>query len=304
MRVLHDHPLLGADELKAAFGDSDLNEQIERVRITPQPMSVDEMSKLWTTFQTNYRISAGYQVSVVLIESLRSTRTPLPVLTRGKDDSGITAQPDLTPPFPTLTALTVQKKQPSARLGDAITLEGFHLDGDTVTARFRHPRIDGFVEVAPGSVTPSKVEIVIPDGSPEDWASGVYTVALLIEKAGEQDRLTNELPFALAPVITTPLPLSVASDFSGEALIQLTAEPNVLPGQQALLLLSDNDARQVVAEVRAAASDPLDFIVADAPLSAEGFYIRLRVDGVDSLLVKNYEAAVPAFDENQKVKIS
>ena len=78
MRVLHDHPLLGADELKAALAASDVGDQIERVRITAQPMSVEEMSKLWPTFQTNYRISAAYQVSVVLIESIRAAKARCP----------------------------------------------------------------------------------------------------------------------------------------------------------------------------------------------------------------------------------
>jgi hypothetical protein len=299
MRILHDHPLLGADEIKAAFDDSDLGEQIERVRITPQPMSVEEMSKLWTTFQTNYRISAAYQVSVVLIESLRSSRTPLPILTRG-----IKSQPDLTPVFPTLTALAVQKKQPSARLGDMITLEGFHLDGDTVTARFKHPRREHAVPVAPASVTATRVEIAIPDDAPHEWASGVYMVSLLIERTGEPERVTNELPFALAPVITTPLPLSVIREFDNNALVQLTCEPPVLLEQRALLLLSDADARQITAELREDLTDPLKFIIKNAALSGvEGFYIRLRVDGADSLLIKDYEAARPAFDENQKVKI-
>jgi hypothetical protein len=84
MNVLHDHPLLGAGEIQAATTNagipSDLHHQIERIRITPQPMPLDEMTKLWTTFQTNFRISAAYQVGVVLIESARSAKTPLPVL--------------------------------------------------------------------------------------------------------------------------------------------------------------------------------------------------------------------------------
>ena len=306
MRVLHDHPLLGADEIKAAFTDSDLGDQIERVRITPQPMSVEEMSKLWTTFQTNYRISAAYQVSVVLIESLRSPSSPLPVLTRGKDDRGIASQPDLTPVFPTLTKLTINNKQPSALLGDTITLEGFHLEGDTVTAQFKHPRMpEVAVVAATASVTSTKVEIVIPFGSPQDWASGIYRVSLLIERAGEQNRVTNELPFALAPFIISALPLSVNRDPNDEALIELKCDPPVLPEQSVLLLLSDPDARQVRAEPRLTQTDTLEFVVKDAPVNAvEGFYIRLRVDGVDSLLVKDYEAAIPAFDENQKVKIA
>lgn len=307
MRILHDHPLLGADEIKAALKGNDLGEQIERVRITPQPLTVDEMSKLWATFQTNYRISTAYQVSVVLIESTRAAKTPLPVLRRGRDDRGVATQPDLTPPFPTLVAITMPDKQPSARLGDTITFEGFHLDGDTVTAQFKHPRLDNvisFPTIAGGTST--KASVTIPGNVPQDWASGVYTVSLLIQKAGEQERVTNELPFALAPVITsTPLPLSVTRNGIGGAEVEITCSPDVLPEQRALLLLGDKDARQITAEPRTAQTDTLTFIIRDAPVSAtEGFYIRLRIDGVDSLLVADYTAAPPAFDENQKVKIA
>ena len=64
MSVLHDHPVLGAQEIQDALlpDDSGLQTQIERVRITPQSLSLEDMSKLWTTFQTQYRISAAYQV--------------------------------------------------------------------------------------------------------------------------------------------------------------------------------------------------------------------------------------------------
>src|SRR5919198_359459 len=44
MSVLHDHPILDADEIKATLGDvpdSNLHEQIERVRITPQALSLE-----------------------------------------------------------------------------------------------------------------------------------------------------------------------------------------------------------------------------------------------------------------------
>src|SRR5262249_23836140 len=97
MSIFHDHPLLGADEIKNAtstttdLADSNLHEQIDRVRITLQPLTIEEMSKLWSPFQTQYRLSAAYQVSVILIESTRPVRSPLPVLTRGRDDRGVTS---------------------------------------------------------------------------------------------------------------------------------------------------------------------------------------------------------------------
>src|SRR5215203_4919992 len=81
MSVLHDYPLLGADEIKNATegapdlkDKANLHQQIERIRITLQPLTFEEISKLWTTFQTHYRTSAAYQVSVVLIESMQASR--------------------------------------------------------------------------------------------------------------------------------------------------------------------------------------------------------------------------------------
>src|SRR6185312_11398192 len=64
--VLYDHPVLSAEEIKsattAALPSTDLDRQIERVRITLQPLSLDEISKLWTGFATQYRLSAAYEV--------------------------------------------------------------------------------------------------------------------------------------------------------------------------------------------------------------------------------------------------
>jgi hypothetical protein len=64
MPILHDHTMLGTEEIKDALIDKDLYQQIEKVRIVPQPLSLEEMSKLWTIFQAPYRISAAYEVSV------------------------------------------------------------------------------------------------------------------------------------------------------------------------------------------------------------------------------------------------
>ena len=132
MSVLHDHSLLGADEIKNALVGNDLHQQIERVRITSQPLGIDDMNKLWGAFQTNYRLSVAYRVSLVLIDSQRPKRAPLPVLTIGKGDIGIISQPSLIPPYPTLESISLPGKQNSARLGDSITLVGHHLSGPAV----------------------------------------------------------------------------------------------------------------------------------------------------------------------------
>jgi len=134
--TLQDHPLLGPDEIKSALPNNDLWQQVERVRFTLQPFSLEEISKLWTGFQTQYRLSVAYEASVVLIDSGRPISAPLPVLTRGRDDSGVVAQADMIPPYPALSDLTLPNGQASALLGDTLTITGNHLDGDKVSVQF------------------------------------------------------------------------------------------------------------------------------------------------------------------------
>ena len=100
MQLLHETPVLARDAIRRALsppfpvnGDglpaslqalsaSELAEQIEQIKITPLSLSTEEISRLWTAFQAKYRPTAAYQVSVVLIESKRSTRSTLPVRAR------------------------------------------------------------------------------------------------------------------------------------------------------------------------------------------------------------------------------
>jgi hypothetical protein len=89
--------LLDGEEIRRAtqedLKESDLHLRVERVGITPVPLSLDEISKLWSGFQTQYCLSAAYEAAVVLNESKKAPRSPLLVLRRGPEDRGPTAQP-------------------------------------------------------------------------------------------------------------------------------------------------------------------------------------------------------------------
>lgn len=305
MSTLHDHPVLSKAEIQDALNDNgltgaDLNEQIERVRITPVELSLDDMSKLWTSFQAEYQLSTSYEVSVVLIESTRPSKTPLPVLKRGKEDRGVSARPDLIPPFPALTEIVLPKRQPAARLGDAdaLVFKGHHLDGDVITLRFRHPRLSVPIEVAalPGG-TAEQVSVQIPN-DPAEWAAGFYAVEVYISKAGEQARTTNALPFPLAPRILGITPSNpVIRDGAGNFTLTLTCSPQIRPEQRTALLFGD---REILSQPHPASTDTLDFLVTGAEPGY--YYVRVRIDGIDSLLVDR-SATPPAFDSAMKVKI-
>jgi hypothetical protein len=293
MSVLHDHPVLGPDEFVGLVPQGDLQGQVERVRITAQTLSVDDMYKLWSAFQTQYRISAAYEVSVVLIDSGQPARTPLPVLTRGENDSGIVSQAAVDPPFPTLEDATPPNRQLAALAGDELTLTGRRLSGAS-GVRFASPR----VELAPQpvvSATDTEIKVVVPSQLP----IGFCTVAALFSQPGQPDRTSNQLPLAVAPRVSGLPAAPVPRNNAGAAIVTCTCDPPVRASQAAFLLLGE---RQLPLDPGVALpAGTLRFVVDQAIPGA--FLVRVRVDGVDSLLVDR-RPAVPVFDLSQKVAIA
>jgi hypothetical protein len=294
MSVYHDRPVLDRTELEAAVVDSDLGLQPERVRITPESLSVDEMSKLWNTFQTNYRISAAYRVSVVLIESAIAARTPLPVLERGT-----VAEGEPTPPFPALREILTPNVEQRARLGDTLTLRGRHLGGDAVRVRFDHRLLDAPLELDPASAAAAEVTVVLPDDAAAHttWPAGLFSVSVAMTTGG-RTQTTSGLPLALAPRIVTVAPDPAARSPQGEVTLTVDAQPDVRPGQRVSLLLGE---REIRAEPLAGQGPTSVFVV---PRAEPGPHrVRLRVDGADSLVVDS-TATPPAFDPTQRVTIT
>jgi len=300
--LLHDHPLLGAAEIKDALPDNDLFEQVERVRFTWQTLSLEDTSKLWAGFQGQYRLSVAYEAAVVLIDSALPIPTPLPVLTRGPSDRGVSSQTDVIPPFPALTAVEFPHSQPSARPGDQLTIRGHHLDGPTVLVRFtpRLPAAPQDVQAEAGA-TAETLTVTLPDMTVPDvatkWVAGFYTVAVVIRRADQPDETTNELPLPLAPLLTAITPKTATPNASRTVKLTVTCRPEVRPEQRVLLLLGD---RAVPADAHPAPTGSLTFTITAAP--AGTFIVRLRVDGVDSL---PFDPAVtpPQFDAAQQVTI-
>jgi hypothetical protein len=299
MSILYDHALLGPDEIRAAtsatFPGSDLDKQIERVRITLQPMSLEEISKLWTGLVTQYRLSVGYEVSVMLIDSAQAKKTPLPVLTRGAGDKGVSSQASLIPPFPALDQIQFPNSQTSALLGDSLILTGNNLDGTSVGLVFNHPLWSAPVEIPPQpGGTATQVTVIIPN-SPANWPAGFYTVNLMVQRPTETyRRTTNQISFGLAPKITIAPPNAAGPNIT----YTVTCSPEVRPEQYTALLLGD---QEIVAQPHTTQTASLSFKAQN--LSAGAYFVRLRIDGVDSLLV-NRAVTPPVFDPTQKVTVT
>ncbi len=294
MHILHDHPVLSRERIKDALADSNLHQQIERVRISLQPLSLEEMFNLWSAFQTQYRISVAYQVTVVLIESSRTTRTPPPVLARNTPDDSTAAQPEVAP-FPVLSAVALPEGQLSATTGDEILLMGSNLSGTNPQVEFSNALLGVRETVIPTNASATRWSLVLP-AALATWPAGFSRVAVSVERNGKRIS-SNELPMGIAPEISVaPLNGTAGSDLT----LTISCTTDLLPTQRVSLLFGDSE---IVAAPRVAAVNSLDFTI---PAVAAGTYIvRLRVDGVDSQpFVRTGTPPQLVFAANQKVVIA
>jgi hypothetical protein len=336
MHLLHERPVLGPAAIRKALSlgavddslmppafnmlvASDLADQVEQIKVTPSPQSSDDMSKLWSAIQSKYRPSSAYQVSVVLIDGKRPAATPLPVLTRGKPipgtqrDQGIAVNPDMLPPLPTLFEAKPKDSQPSARLGEVVTIDGIRLEGSNHEVRLSHRLFNATINIVPDSVSADgkQAKFTLPNsvGAQSALAAGQLSAVIRFEPTGETvPRETNAIPLVIAPdpviaaVPTLSLPAATAIRFGGiDARVEVTlaSRPQVRLEQHAVLML---DGTEAVAEQRASPSDPLLFRF-PASLPNGTYWVRLRVDGTESILV-NRANPVPFFEPSQRIVLS
>jgi hypothetical protein len=306
MSILHDHPLLGRSDIEGITPDSNLHHQIERIRITPDPLSLDDLSKLWTSFQSaEYRLSTGYEVSVVLIESTRPTRTPLPVLTRGADDQG----PEVfAGPPPSLSGLRYPNQKPAAESGDVVTLLGEHLTSDDASVRFQHPNLNDPIDIQPEvNQTATEMEVRLPAQADDPelgfkWPAGFYSLSLLKLRPGAPFRASNSVSMPLSPTIESIDPTNAAA---GDVVLAIECLPQIKEEQQVGLLFGDRTLMpdSVVTPADPTARTTLTFTVKDAVAKAAPYVLRLRVDGVDSIPV-DFSGDTPQFAADQQVTIA
>ena len=333
MHLLHERPILDRAAIRRALDPSpldvsmlppafqaltasDLADQVEAIRITPAPMPVEEMSKLWAAIQSHYRPSAAYDVSVVLIEAKKPARNPLPVLSRGPRDPithrdrGVVVNPDLLPPLPTLLEAKPPAEQTVARLGETITVTGVRLTGAGAVALLRHRLIDAPVELPvalDASGTGFTLSLPNDASAQTTFMAGLWQLSVRFTPAGEtNERETNGIGLSIAsdPVIVADaglgLPAAGATRAGAPPVVTVTmrSRPQVRVSQRATLALDGTTAE---AATRAAASDPLVFVFPNTVPSGNQ-WVRLRVDGVDSPLVLR-SGPEPAFDPTQRLSV-
>lgn len=293
--TLHDHPVFDRQELVDALPQHKALPQVERMRISPLATSIDEMSKLWTIFQTNYRISTAYEVSVALIESDLTVSRPLPVLRRGKLDRGPAV---IVSRIPSLLRAVPPNGQPAARLGETLAIEGSSFGpGQRVRITSPHLPAPVFLDPLPGT-TPDEMSVALPSatdpGVMSDWSPGFYTLAVVVPIPDMHDLSSNTVGFALAPRIT----VAPTAPPAGATILNVTCTPRLRDDQPAELIVPSGE--RITERPRVIDADLTKPTVCSFDLTGTAgtkLVVRLRTDGMESIPAD--PNAVGTFDPAQ-----
>jgi hypothetical protein len=303
MLVCHDHALLSKTRLEGVLAEAGVHLQPERVRLTPLHLSLEDITKLWTSFQSNYRLSVAYEASVVLIDPSTPPISPLPVLRRGRKprdaagrDEGVRA---LAGAGPRLDRLSVEawrgESSIPARTGDRLLIEGARLGGDGVEAAFAHRLLPQPIVVAvdPAS-TSERVYVQVPGALP----AGVATVAIRIPH-DDQHVTSNVLPVAVA---TTIGQITVVAPGGVPPKVRVACDR--LAADQVVVLLAGE--LQFDALNKIAAGVTPEFELTGLPAGPQRLVARIRVDGVDSIPLASPQPGQPLpadFDQAQEISL-
>lgn len=296
MRVLHDYPII-TDSMEVPPGSgtkllhTSLQNQFEKVKITLEPLDTEELTKIWLAFNIAYRLSVGYAVSVVQIESEKPRRLARPIKTRKLNLMQL-RRPQIYDLFVTPSGTITEMPPATARIGDTLAIHGVNFVG--VSAQL----IIGDTEFDITPASDSRIEFVIPDDpklQPGPLPVGVRVkMATEVVAGGYYDRgevevgenvvTSNQVPLMLAPEISNTSPAL------GDTTTIFTVEGKRLfkEGLKTFVLVGDI-AIEVRKPVAAGTWDEPTPTRVQVPLAALGglptdkYPVRVRVNGAESL---------------------
>ena len=259
MKFFHETPVLGREQITQATGSinvsdpnnrlpdslqflsqANLADQVEQVKISPEVLGLEDISKLWAAFGTKYRPTATYKATVVLIESEKAFKAGPPVSERKIYVEQINIpviEKVLSQSLPGQPVVEGQKILNGYRL----ILRGYNLMNDLVELN-----VDGnTVDAATTNQVKSNTEMsfIIPDA----MAAGLHEIKVVhpleMGVPPVQRKWVYSKPkiFSISPAIqATPAVTNVITTnglISATIIVQVV--PSIQPGQKVQLLLHE-----------------------------------------------------------------
>lgn len=274
MSALHDHALLQADVLDPALGSA-----VERPKITLEPLTVEDLTKVWLALNTPYRLSVGYKVTVVRIDSRRERGYPARV---GEPPGGgprVAAVPVVRPLIGEVFVVrqgdaTKRERVPHARVGDTLVLKGQNLAGTRVL-------LDGVDATAGVTLARAeRLEVTVPDDV--SLQPGAVTVRVAADvPLGDPPVPHRGVSSNLSAFVLVPRPVLLAPNLGANPrTLRITGSRLFAAGRECLTLVGD---RVVPSADYTTREDGQIVMPLPAGLGAGAYPVRVRVNGAESV---------------------
>ncbi|MFC2077578.1 Pvc16 family protein [Candidatus Bipolaricaulota bacterium] len=283
MRVFHDYAIIPPNLLRIGDGDEpileeQLREEFERIKITLQPMTLDDLSKIWAAFPgANLRRSVAYHVSAIQIESQRERKYPRPVGVGEGSGPRVVAVPSSRPRISAIHVIRQgdpsdkEHTTPYARIGDTLVLLGRNL-GEA------HVDLGDATSLVAGKERGDRLEIEIPSGQLLLPGPVPVRVTCQVNVGDENDPdyrtglVSNTAVFMLVPYIESLSHNEQAGTITimGNLFFDEDRESLILVGDTAIRLETQPSAEGEVT-------------IALPPLEPGDYTIRSRVGGAESI---------------------
>lgn len=213
----------GEDKLLRMLARAGLSEQVEQIKLSPDYLDRDELSKVWSSIQADYRPSAFYQASVVLIRSDFPTPPSRPV--RSVSVHPMTYE---QPHIERIDPADVGSKAIEA--GSRVFIRGRSLDAQSVRIR-----LDGTLhDLGAGDTKAAAViEYTLPgDLTPGQHALQVVQGMLFDGPSGDDPRTIYQSNVAALQVCP-----KIAAATGSERVVRVELDTELQEGQSAFLTL-------------------------------------------------------------------
>jgi hypothetical protein len=261
MQILHERAVLDRDAIRRSIAPpsmfdsgslpdslkklstSELADQVEQIKITPEILSIEDISKLWAAFGAKYRPTAAYKVSVVLIESTKSIKQGLPVLKRK-----VYVNPFKQPVIEKIMSQSAPV-QPVVEEQKILTGYRLFLIGYQLAHEEAGIKIDGL------DVDKIAANLVVEDTQasldlPPDLSSGLHEIQVIhpvlmgSPPVAHSGVISKSATFVLSPDIVSNPDGSVTTVSTNGLLtgpVTFKISPAVNPGQKVIMLLNETE---------------------------------------------------------------
>jgi hypothetical protein len=290
MRVLHDHGMITekllrkkGDKADQPVLDPSLRDQFEKIKVYLDPISLEDLTKIWTALTKPYRLSAAYSVGLVQIRGKSLSAIPKLV---GELPSRGPKVHVLSFHMPQIAELRlhrledledVERRVPYGRIGDTLIILGQNLgENDTRI-------VLGGVDATAGVVKRlhDRIEVVIPqdDLLQPGPQTAMVTLDMMMGDPPEKHMgfPSNQAVFMLVPKIEV---LTCDLDASPKTL-EITGSRLFSPNMECMTIIGS----RVIISKRYNIHKESGRIAFDLPeeLGAGEHPVRVRVNGAENI---------------------